>query len=236
MSARLVDDRSARCGRPSRPARSSARADAPRAFGSATSTPPCIIGAVIMKITSSSIITSIRLTTLISALSGMSLAPAARHARSRPFAHHAARSAPMPKPRARRRCGSAGWRRCCSRTPRDRDAQRRGRRDERLGNARRDRADVSRALRRDADERLDDAEHGAEQSDQRARPSRSSRATAGSGRGDRARRRSRSRAPAAAPRPASRSASARRAARLADCARAARSSREELQRAAEARA
>src|SRR6476469_7496442 len=40
------------------------------AFGSATSTPPCIIGAVIMKITRSSRITSIRLTTLRSAFSG----------------------------------------------------------------------------------------------------------------------------------------------------------------------
>src|SRR6476661_3193126 len=42
------------------------------AFGSATSTPPCIIGAAIMKITSSRSITSIRLTTLISALSASS--------------------------------------------------------------------------------------------------------------------------------------------------------------------
>src|SRR6185369_11203095 len=42
------------------------------AFGSATSTPPCIIGAVIMKITSSRSITSIRLTTLISAFNGSS--------------------------------------------------------------------------------------------------------------------------------------------------------------------
>src|SRR3954463_15552827 len=41
------------------------------AFGSATSTPPCIMGAVIMKITRSSSITSIRLTTLISALRGI---------------------------------------------------------------------------------------------------------------------------------------------------------------------
>src|SRR3982750_4496026 len=40
------------------------------AFGNATSTPPCIMGAVIMKITSRSSITSIRLTTLISALRG----------------------------------------------------------------------------------------------------------------------------------------------------------------------
>src|SRR5215213_2800326 len=41
------------------------------AFGSATSTPPCMIGAVIMKMTIMSIITSMRLTTLISALSGI---------------------------------------------------------------------------------------------------------------------------------------------------------------------
>src|SRR5665647_3143932 len=37
------------------------------AWGSAMSTPPCIIGAVIMKITMSSIMTSMRLTTLMSA-------------------------------------------------------------------------------------------------------------------------------------------------------------------------
>src|ERR1035437_6645961 len=40
------------------------------AFGSFTSTPPCMMGAVIMKITIRSIITSISETTLISALSG----------------------------------------------------------------------------------------------------------------------------------------------------------------------
>src|SRR3954468_16982033 len=41
------------------------------AVGSFTSTPPCMIGAVIMKITMRSIITSMRLTTLISAFSGV---------------------------------------------------------------------------------------------------------------------------------------------------------------------
>jgi hypothetical protein len=41
------------------------------ARGSATSTPPCIMGAVIMKITISSSITSMRLTTLISAFSAI---------------------------------------------------------------------------------------------------------------------------------------------------------------------
>src|ERR1700737_4011856 len=39
------------------------------ALGSEMSTPPCIIGAVIMKMIMSSIMTSMRLTTLISALS-----------------------------------------------------------------------------------------------------------------------------------------------------------------------
>ena len=43
--------------------------DSDCAFDSGIITPPCIIGAVIMKMIISSIITSIRLTTLISALS-----------------------------------------------------------------------------------------------------------------------------------------------------------------------
>ena len=41
------------------------------AFGSEMSTPPCIIGAVIMKMIMSSIMTSISDTTLISAFSGV---------------------------------------------------------------------------------------------------------------------------------------------------------------------
>src|SRR6185437_6845072 len=57
------------------------------AFGSVMSTPPSIIGAVIMKITSSSIMTSIRLTTFTSAISA-NVCRRARRAISDPaFAH-----------------------------------------------------------------------------------------------------------------------------------------------------
>src|SRR3954471_2909831 len=138
------------------------------AFGSATSTPPCIMGAVIMKITSSSSITSIRLTTLISALSG---SPSRRRRRATlepPLAaeHRDERRAesleqvvesvqPIGEDVVAERC-------------RDGDAQRRSRRDQRFRDARRDGREVSRAARRDADECIDDAEHGAEQSDERA--------------------------------------------------------------------
>ena len=46
--------------------------------------------------------------------------------------------------------------------------ERRRRRDQRLGHARRNRRQIPRALRRDSEERLDDAEHRAEQADERA--------------------------------------------------------------------
>ena len=50
----------------------------------------------------------------------------------------------------------------------DRDGERRRRRHERLGHARCDRAQIARAPRGDPDERVDDAEHGAEEADERA--------------------------------------------------------------------
>src|SRR6478736_2004529 len=71
------------------------------AFGSEMSTPPCIIGAVIMKMIINSIITSIRLTTLISALSTRRSRPRRRRdIRSCPLAQSApldnrGRSAPL---------------------------------------------------------------------------------------------------------------------------------------------
>src|SRR5918992_3561997 len=126
------------------------------ARGSWMSTPPCIIGAVIMKITSRSNITSIRLTTLISAFS------ASRSRRRRatsdvPFAHEQRdqRRAerleqtfdpiePIGEDVVRERC-------------RNRDRERRRRRDQRFGDARRNRRQIAGATSRDADERVDDA-------------------------------------------------------------------------------
>src|SRR5262245_56850157 len=59
----------------------------PSADGSVRSIPPCIIGAVIMKITSSSSITSIKLTTLISAFSSKRARRRRRGISDEPFAH-----------------------------------------------------------------------------------------------------------------------------------------------------
>src|SRR6185437_453439 len=66
------------------PLASSGRASA---RGSAMSTPPVIMGAVIMKITMSSIMTSMRLTTLMSAFSAKPR-PRRRAILDPPLAHH----------------------------------------------------------------------------------------------------------------------------------------------------
>src|SRR5918992_2614267 len=136
------------------------------ARGNWMSTPPCIIGAVIMKITSNSSITSIRLTTLISALS-------ARRSRRRratsdvPFAdeerdhRRAERLEESFDPVQAAGEDFVGERR------RDRDRQRRRRRNQRLGDAWRDGRQVARPAARDADESVDDAEHRAEKADER---------------------------------------------------------------------
>src|SRR4051812_24832100 len=135
------------------------------AFGSATSTPPCIIGAVIMKITSSRSITSIRLTTLISALSG---SPSRRRRRATldpPLATEhrdqsraeALEQIVEPVQTIREDVVAEGRG--------DRDAQRSRGRDERLRHAGCDGGEVARAARGDSDEGVDDAEHRTEQPD-----------------------------------------------------------------------
>src|SRR5919109_705994 len=123
------------------------------------STPPCIIGAVIMKITSSRNITSMRFTTLISAFS------ASRSRRRRatsdvPFAHEQGNHRRPkrleetfdPVETARENVVRKGrW---------DRDCQRGGSRHQGLGDARRDRGEIPRATPSDPYEGIDDAEHG----------------------------------------------------------------------------
>src|SRR6185312_4351984 len=126
-----------------------------------------MIGAVIMKITMSSIITSISETTLISALSGVrSLRPRRRisdpslasHERD----HLGAKAIELTVKAVELRCKNV--------IPEHRgngDSQRRGRRDERLGHAGRNGAKVARAALGDAEKRGDHAEHRAEQPHER---------------------------------------------------------------------
>src|SRR5215207_5843222 len=121
-----------------------------------------------MKITSSRSITSMRLTTLISELSGspsrrrrgmLQPALAAEHGDQRRAerleqvveAVEAIREDVVPERRG------------------NGDAEGRRRRDERLGDARRDGGEVARTAGRDPDEGADHAEHRAEQTDERAR-------------------------------------------------------------------
>src|SRR5712671_5919838 len=124
------------------------------AFGSEMSTPPCIIGAVIIKMIINSIITSIRLTTLISALSTRRSRPRRRRdissfplGRSTPLDHALSdhqrdelRSDTLELPfdlvetRSEDVVREHRW---------NRDAQRRRRRYQRLGDARSDSADVA---------------------------------------------------------------------------------------------
>src|SRR5262245_30001313 len=139
------------------------------ALGRLMSTPPCIIGAVIMKITNSSSITSIRLTTLMSALrskrcrrripgiSDSSLADEKRdhgHAEALERAIEAietSREDVVPK------CGRNG------------DGERGCRGDQGFGDARRNRGQIPRALRCDAEKCIDHAQHCSEEPDQRTR-------------------------------------------------------------------
>src|SRR5258706_2145880 len=148
------------------------------AFGSEMSTPPCIIGAVIMKMIINSIITSIRLTTLISALSTRRSRPRRRRAisacplgRSEPLDHalsdhqrNELRSDTLELPFDLVETGSEDVVREHSRNC---YAQRRRRRYQRLGNAWRNSTDVAGSLGRDPDESVDHTEHRSEKSDKR---------------------------------------------------------------------
>src|SRR5215208_2717692 len=113
------------------------------------------MGAVIMKITSSRSITSIRLTTLISELSGrpsrrrrgmLQAALASEHRdqrRAEPLEYVVESIETIGEDVVAEGGG-------------DRHAERGGRRHERLGDAGRHRGEIARSARRDADERADD--------------------------------------------------------------------------------
>src|ERR1035437_6854487 len=138
-------------------------------FGSFTSTPPCMIGAVIMKITMSSIITSISETTLISALSGVRSPRERRRMLDPPLSRHqcdhlrseavelAVEAVELRRENVIPEHGGNG----------DGERDRRG--GQRLRDAGRHRTEVSGAALGDAKERRDDAEHRAEQAHERAR-------------------------------------------------------------------
>src|SRR4051812_27563784 len=128
------------------------------ADGNVRSSPPVIIGAVSMKITSSSIITSMRLTTLISAF---------RCIRSRPRRRRTSDPAFAYQPRDDRRAKVFHHQIEAIQPMREdvvcerrwnRDGERRGRRDQRLRHARSDGGEIRRALGCDTEKRIDDAE------------------------------------------------------------------------------
>src|SRR6266550_1145289 len=152
------------------------------AFGSEMSTPPCIIGAVIMKMIISSIITSIRLTTLISALSVSRSRPRPRLAiRLPPSGRSDLQVSPLdhslPHHQGDQFRGDAfhlaldlvetRGKDVVGEHCRNRDAECGSGRDQRFGNAGRHRANVPRALRRDSDERIYYPQHGPKEPDQR---------------------------------------------------------------------
>src|SRR5437868_9155684 len=146
------------------------------AFGNEMSTPPCTVGAVIMKMIISSIITSIRLTTLISALSASRSRPRPRRAIRRfpvvqrlrtiessdhSLSHHQCDQLRADAFQLTLDLVEAGSENVVREDSRNRHAERRRRRDQRLGDAGSHRANVARPLRRDTDERVYYTEHGA---------------------------------------------------------------------------
>src|SRR5207237_598084 len=149
------------------------------AFGSEMSTPPCIIGAVIMKMIISSIITSMRLTTLISALRGSRSRPRPRRAissLSRKYCRRSSDHALSHHQRDKLRCNALqlafdlvepGREDVVREHCRNRYAQGRRGCNERLRNSRRYRADIPRALGCDTYERVYYPQHRAKEPDQR---------------------------------------------------------------------
>src|SRR6185437_1804271 len=138
------------------------------AGGSEMSTPPCIIGAVIMKITSSSSITSIKLTTLTSALRSNRSRRRRRGTSDPAFAHEQRDRGRAEAFHARVEPIEAAGEDVVAEGCRNGDGERNGGGDQRLRHARGDRRQIPRALRRDAEKRVDHAKHGAEQPDERA--------------------------------------------------------------------
>src|SRR5215813_1274119 len=137
------------------------------AVGNVRSIPPCIIGAVIMKITSRSNITSIKLTTLMSAFSSKRSRRRRRAISEQSLAHeqrneHAAEALHLPvEPIETTREDVVAERRG------NRHCERRRRRRQRLADTGSDSGKIPRSLGRNAQERLDDAEHCAQKSDER---------------------------------------------------------------------
>src|SRR2546423_40954 len=151
------------------------------AFGSEMSTPPCIIGAVIMKMIISSIITSIRLTTLISALSGSRSRPRPRRAiRRNPVVQTMRELQSSDHPLSYHQCdqlrGNAFQlafdlvetrsKNVVCEHRRNRHAERCRRRNQSLGHAWRHRAHVAGALGGNADEGIYYHEDGTKEPDQ----------------------------------------------------------------------
>src|SRR5512140_157885 len=144
---------------------SSARASV---FGSDTSTPPCMRGAVIMKMTSRSIITSMSDTTLMSALSGVRSPCVRRRMLDAPLAGHQRDDLRTEAFEFAVESIEPGGEDVVREHRRDGDGQCGGCGHERLGDAGRHRPEVARPLRRNAEEGVDDAEDRPEQADQRA--------------------------------------------------------------------
>src|SRR3954463_7630723 len=138
------------------------------ADGRVRSRPPVIIGAVNMKMTNSSIMTSIRLTTLISALRCIRSRPRRRLILDAPLAdqtgddgcaealHHQIEPVQPVREDVVAECR------------RDRDSESRRGCDQSLRDAWGNGRQVGRTLRSDSQERVDHAENGAEKSDERA--------------------------------------------------------------------
>src|SRR5712691_212129 len=142
------------------------------ARGSRTSTPPCMMGAVIMKMMRSTNATSTSDVTLMSALSGSSPCPRSPPPPTRP----ATLQPPLASHRPDDLLGEALQLAREEPEAVDEDVvgdhgghgdrEPRDRRDQRLGDARRDRGDVPRAAERDADEGVHHAQHRAEEAEQ----------------------------------------------------------------------
>src|SRR5215510_516353 len=123
--------------------------------------PPCIIGAVIMKITSNSNITSIKLTTLMSAFSSKRSRRRRSAMSDQPLAHEQRNQSTAEALHLTIESIETARKDVVPESRRNGDRQRRGRRRQRLADARSHSGKIPRSLRRNPEKRLDDAEHGA---------------------------------------------------------------------------
>src|SRR6185437_13224756 len=133
------------------------------AGGSEMSTPPCIIGAVIMKITSSSSITSIKLTTLTSALRSNRSRRRRRGTSDPAFAHEQRDGGGAEAFHSRVEPIQPTGENVVAEGRRNGHGERDGGCNQRLRHARGDRRQISRALRCDAEKGVDHTQHGTEE-------------------------------------------------------------------------